>query len=131
MVLAFHGLNQPQADLANALGIDPEFGAPASRLTRLASIRLEVIYANGELDVVSRWIDRGLPVILFVQTTELAYWQGWRAQHAVVVMAIDDSAAIVFDPAFPATENPKHVARPELQLASDWLLNHFAVLRPR
>lgn len=131
MVLAFHGLHRAQAELTNVLGVDPEFGTPASRLKRLESAELEVIYTDGELSVVSHWLDAGLPVILFAQTMELAYWQGWRTQHAVVVTAIDDSTVTVLDPAFPATENPKHATRPEMQLASDWLLNRLAVLRPR
>lgn len=131
MALGYLGVTQSQTELAHILGADPEFGTPGPRLTRLNSSELEVIYAEGEMDAVGNWLAQGLPVLLFVQTEQLDYWQSWRSQHAVMVVALDESSATLLDPAFPASENPKQVARLELQIASDWMSNRYAVIRRR
>lgn len=131
MALGYLGISQAQSELARVLDADPDLGTISSRLTRLDSSELEVIYTEGELDTVEDLLGQGHPVVLFVQTSELAYWKGHQTQHAVVVIGMDESTATVFDPAFPETDNPQHVQRLELQLASDWMHNRYAVIRRR
>lgn len=89
------GIFRSQASLARRLGLRPRIGVPASSLTRLRSAGIEVVYTSGDLDDLANWLERDQPAIAFVQTRQWPYWQGHTAQHAVVVVGLDDIAVYV------------------------------------
>lgn len=53
MVLTYLGVPCSQDDLARQLGVRPHLGAPSSRLLRLRSAVLDVIYTAGDLEDLS------------------------------------------------------------------------------
>lgn len=90
MVLNYLGIARSQHDLARLLDVVADFGAPASNITRLTSRSLEATYFEEcSLQKVKEWLALGTPVIAFVQTEQLVYWQGYPSQHAVVVVGAD------------------------------------------
>jgi len=131
MMLAFLGIRRSQPELARVLGVDPLVGTPGPRLRRLNSPDLEVVYTEGELSAVENWLEQRLPVMMFVQTAQLDYWEGLRSQHAIVVIGLDEKNATILDPVFPASENPKQILRLELQVASGWMRHRYVVIRRR
>lgn len=104
MVLAYRGHARDQAALAGQLGIQPYVGAPARNILRLASNNQHVIVEHGDLDRLHEWLERGVPVICFIQAGELPHWRGELFQHAIVVTAIDAELVWILDP--DAQEEP-------------------------
>ncbi len=102
MALAYCGIEHPQAELSRLLGTRPDIGTPHSRITRLRSDSIQVVYqeANGLADLRD-WLNRDLPIIVFVQASELPHWR-IRSQHAVVAVGIDQDAVYVLDPGITA-----------------------------
>jgi ABC-type bacteriocin/lantibiotic exporter with double-glycine peptidase domain len=98
MVLAYQNYTRSQDDLAQLLAIHPGLGAPTRSVLHLASDNLLVRYDEGSLPQIEDWLKASLPVIVFVQSGELAYWQGEAFQHAVVVVGLDDTAVWLLDP---------------------------------
>lgn len=130
MVLAYFGRDEPQATLATRLGMIENVGIPISRVTRLASSTFSIEYGSeGTFHMLAHWIGQGVPVIACVQTQELGYWQGAIAQHAVVVVGLDDRHVRVVDPAQGAPNIV--VSRDEFWLAWDEMALSYVVLRPR
>jgi predicted double-glycine peptidase len=99
MVLAHLGIFHSQTDLARLMKTQRGVGTPASNITRLASEQLDVIYASGSLENLTAWLNRDVPVIVFVQAGELPHWRGERSHHALVVVDIEAEAVHVLDPA--------------------------------
>jgi len=103
MVLAYLGVSRSQDDLARSLDTRPYIGTIHSRITRLRSADLDVIYsANGTLDDLAAWLSRRVPVLAFVQMRELPYWHGRWSQHAIVVIGLNDITVHLLDPAAQA-----------------------------
>ena len=130
MALAHLGISRSQAALAKTLGIFEDFGVPASNITRLKSSSIEVIYATeAVLSDVADWLDQKIPVIAFVQTAQLDYWQKHPAQHAVLIVAIDNDSVYLLDPARNA--DIVTVSIGEFLLAWDDMEFSYAVIRRR
>ncbi|MEE8389509.1 MAG: C39 family peptidase [Anaerolineae bacterium] len=104
-------------------------GTPASNITRLASEHLTVIYTFGSPEDVATWLDRDVPVIVFVQAGELPHWQGERSHHALVIVGMDTKAMHVLDPA--AESDVITVAREDFLLAWDERDYVYAVVTRR
>lgn len=115
MVLDFAGRSVPYSDLLRLLGIGP-IGAPRRNILRLARIGIGIIYSESTLPILEEHLDRGRPVIAFVDTGELSYWP-IASNHAVVVTGMNADHVYVNDPAF--MNAPKTVLRDEFALA--WL----------
>lgn len=94
-----------------------EFGAPAGRLARLTSRGVAVEYGEGTWELLGTIIDDGQPVIVFVRTGELPYWQGVDTFHSVVIVGYDQMHVLVNDPYFGNA--PQMVTRADFLLA--WL----------
>ncbi len=74
MVLAYLDIPCSQANLARRLRTRPNIGTPHSHIIRLKSSETDVHYAaNGTAATLRSYIERELPVIIFVQTSELSH----------------------------------------------------------
>jgi hypothetical protein len=98
MALGYLDISRDQERLAAALRVEPFLGAPARNIRRLASSKIRVIFKEGTLDELIQWLEAGVPVIAFIQSGELSYWQGEHFQHAVVIAGADETALTLFDP---------------------------------
>lgn len=129
MILHYWGMLREQEELAQFLGVEPEVGVPAGRISRLKSLAMDVIYAEGEWEVVDDWLTKSIPVIVAIQAGELSHWQGESFQHAVVVVGHDKSYVWVLDPA--TKTHPIVVPIDEFMLAWGEMDYRYAVLQPR
>lgn len=81
-------------------------------MAHLRMLRLKVELGEGDLSLLGSSIDRGIPVIVAVETQYLPYWshpvhgRTQSVRHAVVVVGMDgpasaaDSTIYLNDPAF-------------------------------
>lgn len=103
---------------------------PSSNIRRLKSSSIEVIYATeAALFDVAQWLEQKVPVIAFVQTAQLDYWQKRPAQHAVLIVAIDSNSVYLLDPARNA--DIVTVAIDEFLLAWDEMEFGYVAIRKR
>jgi len=61
-----------------------------------------VVYTFGSLEDVAAWLERGVPVIAFVQAGELPHWRGERSHHALVIVGLGSGMVHLLDPATDA-----------------------------
>ncbi len=127
MVLAYLDSPLTQEELARRLGIRPHIGAPASRVLRLRSPALDVVYTEGDLHTLTAWLEAETPVIVFVQVDQLPYWRGQHFQHALLVIGADSQHLYLLDPATgPA---PLAVSHGDFLLAWEAMEYAYAVIR--
>ena len=116
MVLNYLGRPFPYAQLIRLLQIGP-IGAPRRNIVNLAQAGYRVTYREATLTILAEdYLQKGEPVIAFVDTGELSYWSR-TANHALVVVGLDEENVLVLDPAFSATV--RSIPHEEFQLA--WL----------
>jgi ABC-type bacteriocin/lantibiotic exporter with double-glycine peptidase domain len=125
MVLAHLGITRSQAELARILGTHPVVGTPYSRITRLRSIGVEILYRTGDLNDIARWLEQSLPVIVFVQLRELPYWDDHWAQHALVVVGLNKEVRVL-DPT--RDKRVISIPRADFMLAWDEMDGAYAVI---
>lgn len=123
MLLAYWGIERPQADLAKQLGLIEGAGTPGNRLRRLASKELNVFYSEGTLSDLTVALDEEIPLIVLVNTRELPYWEIETA-HAVVLRGLENSRATINDPAFEI--HPFQISLGDFLLAWDEMANLYA-----
>ena len=99
MALSYLGISRSQDELAQVMCSVPHVGTIGRNVLNLQSPTVQVTYTQGSLEWLRTWINQGVPVITLVQTAELPYWAGVEAQHAVVVVGLDDDNVHVLDPA--------------------------------
>jgi hypothetical protein len=128
MVLAYWDIEREQAELARQLQMIPKAGTPGSRVRRLASATLDVIYRSGQWADLTATLDQGAPPILFVHTSELPYWDRAMA-HAVVLVGIEGDEAALNDPGL--RQSPVRVPIGDLMLAWDEMSNLYVLLKKR
>lgn len=130
MALAYLGFARSQAELARILKVRPGFGAPASNILNLRSRRIEVLYnTNGTWDDLHAWLQTQVPVIVCVQAGELPHWHGAQAQHAGVIVGLDENCVHLHDPALD--HGPVTVPIADFWLAWDEMEGRYAVLTKR
>ncbi len=100
MVLAYLGLERTEAEVGRILGAR-EYGTPSFAVQRLAVLGLRVVYGVWSIPQLLSALDAGQPVILFVRTGFLDYWQEDVAHAIVVVGVTEDQQFWLHDPAFP------------------------------
>jgi ABC-type bacteriocin/lantibiotic exporter with double-glycine peptidase domain len=127
MVLDYWGRSVSRQDLARQLNTDPDVGTPASRVLRLQSSTLSVVYTHADEDKLRGWLAQRVPVIVLVDTAELPYWSH-RAAHAVVLVGVEGDSAYIHDPAFETA--PLSVRLGDLLLASDAMSNLVVAITP-
>lgn len=96
MVLAFLGQRHSYSALLSRLGIR-SFGAPATNIRRLEDDTRRVIYSQTDMEGLRSFLDADVPVIVFVRTQELPYWD-YAVDHALLVVGYDDTSVYVNDP---------------------------------
>jgi ABC-type bacteriocin/lantibiotic exporter with double-glycine peptidase domain len=100
MVLAFQGVALGEEELCDLLETQRAGTEVLNVLflnQRLAGCRAEV--ASASFDDLARWLQEGIPPIVFVTTGPLSYWQA-ECLHALVVVGIEEQSVLVHDPAF-------------------------------
>ena len=98
-VLGYLGIRRSQDDLARHKCSIPHVGTVGRNILNLQSPKVHVVYAQGTLELLRTWLAQDVPVIAFVQTAELPYWDGVEARHTVVVIGLDDENVYLLDPA--------------------------------
>jgi hypothetical protein len=126
MILEFMNRRVSYPQLLQLLRIK-SFGAPASNIRLLEQVGLTVTYSVIDVSGLFQLTRDGLPVIVFLRTGGLPYWQH-QTDHAVVVIGYDDESQLVYlnDPYFD--DAPKAVSQGFFELA--WLERdyHYATI---
>lgn len=126
MVLAYLGRNESYERLINVLGTR-EFGTPADNILRLDQLGVRVTLEELSLAQIAGHLRNGRPVIAFVNTADLPYWN-IDVDHVVVVVGIDGDEQVIDlnDPA--VDEAPQHVPLSKFELSLLRFDNRCAVL---
>ncbi|HRQ40010.1 MAG TPA: hypothetical protein PLD25_19035 [Chloroflexota bacterium] len=96
---------------------------------KLTSRHITAVYDIGTIDTIRHWLDRNVPVIVFVQASELPHWFGHRFQHAILVVGLDELSVYLLDPA--TAEDVIVVSRLDFLLAWDEMDNTLAIITRR
>lgn len=100
MVLAYLGHTQDEAHIAHTLGAKP-YGTPSFALEKLTDSDIQVVYQQWSAAELSQMLDVGYPVIVFVRTIFLDYYQEDFAHALVVIECVTGRHVQVHDPAQP------------------------------
>lgn len=128
MVLTYLGRPVPYNRLLKALRVQPGVGAPFSNLQALERLNITVIYEQGTLLDLHRFLANGWPCIVPVKSGELPYWGNIDTDHAVVVVGMEPASVYLNDPAF--ANAPLQVPLGDFDLAWFEHGEHYAVLAP-
>jgi ABC-type bacteriocin/lantibiotic exporter with double-glycine peptidase domain len=125
MVLEYLHIHVGYARLLRLLRVGP-IGTAFGNLAGLTTLGVSVLVDNGTITDIRRFLESGLPVIVFLDTGELAYWNYEHTDHAAVVISMDEENIKLNDPEFQ--EAPQTCSIGEFELA--WLEkdNLFAVI---
>jgi ABC-type bacteriocin/lantibiotic exporter with double-glycine peptidase domain len=96
MVLSFLGHAVSYDDLYARLGTR-WFGTPAANILHLTSFGVDVSLDELDLDAIATRIQTDIPVIAFISTADLPYWNV-DTDHAVVVIGVNDEKVYLNDP---------------------------------
>jgi uncharacterized protein YvpB len=107
MTLAYLGRTDTAEQLTRLLETR-SFGTPLENILRLDQIGLQVTLKESSLEEISRYLQNNRPVIAFVNTLDLPYWQN-DTDHAVVIVGMDDEFVYVNDPYI--AEAPQRIPR--------------------
>ena len=115
MLLTAQNIHLPYSQLLAVLDVAP-WGTPHRNFRLLAEHmpHIQVTYRQGSLADLFQAIDQGHPVVVFVWTGELSYWQ-IETGHAVVIVGYDQHYFYLNDPAFD--EASQIVTHGDLDLA--------------
>jgi len=125
MAAAYLHRTLSQAEVVRWLGVRGG-GAPASRIRRLIEHGFDVTYSTGSLSDLRAWLAHNVPVILFVRTNELPYWDV-DTPHAIMLIGIEGEQVYLLDPAMDNT--PVEVSIGDLMLAWSYFDYTYATLR--
>lgn len=115
MVLAYLNVSVDYSQLLLLLKIKP-FGAPARNIKSLEQLNLKTSYQYTDMVGLEELLNQGQPLIVFVRTNELPYWD-YETDHAIVVIGFDESNVFANDPHF--VDAPMTIPRGDFELA--WL----------
>lgn len=104
MILQYLGKTVDYTQLMQLLKIKA-YGAPAGNIRSLTSLNLNVVYSKTDMAGLKTLLEQNYPVIVFVRTGELPYWN-YSTDHAIVVAGYDADNIYVNDPdrdEFPIT----------------------------
>lgn len=128
MIFAYWGIKRSQRRLARQLGTIKDAGTPGSRLNRLASRSIKVVYTVGDIDDLKDAVDLRTPPIAFVNTSQLKHWDV-ETPHAVVVIGFGNDTILINDPTFQ--NSPIECTIGDFYLAWDEMGNLFGTIRPK
>jgi hypothetical protein len=96
MALTHLGLQISYRRLAKLLRAGPSY-TPFSNLRYLEQLRLSLTLGElGDLSLFEHYIELGLPVVVAVKTIDWPHWGTEVAEHAVVVVGIDQSQGVIY-----------------------------------
>jgi len=96
MVLQALGDDAGEDQLAQLFGTE-WYGTPAGRIQRLTQRGYHIRYEQTTLEQLQQYLERHLPVIVFLRTGSLPSWQE-DVSHAVVLVGLTADTAIFHDP---------------------------------
>ncbi len=99
MVLNYLGFRRSQVELGQQMHALPNVGIIGRKVLALQSATLKVIYTQSTLAALQSWLAQDMPVIVFIQTAELPYWNGLEARHAIVLVGMAADQVFLLDPA--------------------------------
>lgn len=112
--------------MAHLLGIGL-WGVPASAIRRLSQWGWDVDYGRGARVDLTQWLQREIPVIVFVRTDFLEYSKT-DVGHAVIIVSMTDEQVHVHDPVMQ--EAPVSVSRIGFEAAWTEMDYGYAVVTP-
>lgn len=127
MVLTYMGLPARYEPLLRLLRVKPGIGAASFNIRELEKLGVGIVYKQGTLEELHNQLAHDRPCIVFVKTSELPYWDT-AADHAVVVVGLEDRYIYLNDPAFSYA--PVEVPHGDFGLAWQGRDNFYAVLMP-
>jgi len=92
------------------------YGTAFSRIQRLTELGVHVEYGQGDLSIVATRLQDQLPLIAFVNTGMLSYWDS-ETGHAVVIIGIDKSVIVINDPA----QDKPELGVPLIEFEAAWI----------
>ncbi len=116
MVLNHIGVTVNYRQLVHTLAIVPGVGAGSFNIQHLEKLGVSVAYQQGTIADLRTRLRSNQPCIAFVDTGQLPYWNE-SANHALVVVGLDEDHVYVHDPEFPIA--PLQVSIGDFDLA--WL----------
>lgn len=125
MALSEIDLDIAYKDLIQLLRIS-DAGAPYSHLHYLEKVGFNVTLERGDLAILKNHLAHGIPPIVFVNTSELPYWDE-TVYHAVVLVGLDGTFAYLNDPAFEIA--PQKVSIGDFDLAWFEMGEDYAILQ--
>ncbi|MBI3960212.1 MAG: C39 family peptidase [Chloroflexi bacterium] len=126
MVLDYLRIRVEYTRLLRLLRIGP-IGAAFGNLTALETLGVSVLVDEGRsVDDITNHLLSGLPVVVFLDTAELVYWNYEHTDHATVVIGIENGQVILNDPEF--SNAPQYCSVGEFELAWMEKDNLFAVI---
>ncbi len=127
MVLNYLNAPTNYQRLLRTLRVNEQAGTPFPNIQRLERLGVTVVFRQGSLAQLYKFLQNGWPVIVPVKTRELPQWEE-DTDHAVVVVGMDEENIYLNDPAFARAPTP--VTHGDFDLA--WLERdeYYAVLAP-
>jgi ABC-type bacteriocin/lantibiotic exporter with double-glycine peptidase domain len=126
MVLAYLGKPQMRQGIAEVLRTRP-FDTPVENILKLESLGFKVQLAELSLTDIVQYLQNNRPVIAFVNTLDLPYWNE-DTDHAVVVVGADDTMVYLNDPFFK--DAPQPVTHTAFELSLLRFDQRCAVIQP-
>ena len=121
MLLAHLGILVEEHELISLLQSFPQ-GIYLGDLNRLPGLFPDVqaqVVHPADSSILLAWLRRGVPVMIYLDTSRVSYWDR-PAFHGVVVIHADPSGFLIHDPMYPTILEPglpRAVARAELLAA--------------
>ena len=126
MILSYLGIERDEASIRRILGTK-RYGTPSSAIEKLRSLNVEVTYQSWPVAELLSTLETGIPMIVFVRTIFLEYYQEDFAHALVVVGAVSGQRFTVLDPA--QATGPTDVSWDGLLAAWSEFDYHGAVLK--
>jgi ABC-type bacteriocin/lantibiotic exporter with double-glycine peptidase domain len=97
MALAYLGVQQAERELSRTLATR-QYGTPSYAIQKLANKRLQVVYQEWSVPELLLRLEQGQPLIVFVRTLFLDYYEDDFAHALVIVGAEPQECFLVHDP---------------------------------
>ncbi len=126
MVLAYHGLEKSEEDLADLL--DTDFtGTPAARVHCLEGLGFLTVLHEACWEDLQRYVGMGLPCIALVYTIHFPHYAAHPGgNHTVVVAGIGRDTVLIHDPLQPS--GPVAIPRASFEAAWEARRNRLIVI---
>jgi ABC-type bacteriocin/lantibiotic exporter with double-glycine peptidase domain len=98
MVVAHLGITLSEAEISRVLGAR-DFGAPSFAIQQLTSLGFQVIYREWSIPQAVDTLHDGIPLIIFVRTAFLEYWNKDVAHAVILIDAEENQRFWLHDPA--------------------------------